>query len=46
MEFLGGNRSDIRKGHLKKSTSIAYHYVCEGVARDEWRVAYIHTNEN
>ena len=30
----------------KKSCSIAYHYVREGVAADEWRVAYIGTNEN
>ena len=25
----------------KKSQSIAYHFVREGVARDEWRTAYI-----
>jgi hypothetical protein len=30
----------------KKSQSIAYHYVREGVARDEWRTAYVNTNEN
>ena len=30
----------------KKSQSIAYHFVREGVARDEWRTAYVNTNEN
>ena len=30
----------------KKSQSIAYHFVREGVARDEWRTAYINTHEN
>ena len=27
----------------KKSNSIAYHFVREGVARDEWRTAYVRT---
>lgn len=30
----------------KKSCSIAYHFVREGVAKDEWRVTYINTNDN
>ena len=30
----------------KKSQSIAYHFVREGLARDEWRTAYINTHEN
>ena len=30
----------------KKSQSIAYHMVREGVARDEWRTAYIKSDEN
>ena len=30
----------------KKSQSIAYHMVREGVARDEWRTAYISTADN
>ena len=30
----------------KKSSSIAYLFVREGVSRDEWRVEYIPTNEN
>ena len=27
----------------KKSNSIAYYFVCEGYARDEWRTAYVKT---
>jgi len=30
----------------KKSCSIAYHFVREGVAADEWRTTYISTHEN
>ena len=30
----------------KKSSSIAYHFVREGIARDEWRVAYVNTHDN
>ena len=30
----------------KKANSVAYHYVREGVARDEWRTTYVNTNEN
>ena len=30
----------------KKSNAIAYHFVREGVARDEWRTAYVNTEEN
>ena len=30
----------------KKTQSIAYHFVREGCARDEWRTAYISTHEN
>ena len=30
----------------KKSQSIAYHFVREGSARDEWRTTYINTHEN
>ena len=30
----------------KKSSSIAYHFVREGVAADEWRVGYISTHDN
>ena len=30
----------------KKSQSIAYHFVCEGAARDDWRTSYVNTHEN
>ena len=30
----------------KKSNSIAYHFVREGAARDEWRTAYVKTDQN
>lgn len=30
----------------KKSSSVAYHYVREGVSRDEWRTGYINTKDN
>ena len=30
----------------KKSQSIAYHFVREGVARDEWRTCYVNTHDN
>jgi hypothetical protein len=30
----------------KKSQSIAYHYMREGSARDEWRTSYISTHDN
>ena len=30
----------------KKSQSIACHFVQEGVARDEWRTAYVNTHDN
>ncbi len=30
----------------KKINAIAYHLVCEGCARDEWRTAYINTDKN
>ena len=30
----------------KKSNAIAYHFVHEGCARDEWRTTYINTNNN
>ena len=30
----------------KKSCSIAYHFVREGVAADEWRITYISTHDN
>ena len=30
----------------KKQYVLAYHFVREGVARDEWRTAYVNTDEN
>ena len=30
----------------KQSQSIAYHFVQEGAARDEWRMTYVNTHEN
>jgi hypothetical protein len=30
----------------KKSNAIAYHFVREGVARDEWRTAYVGSDDN
>jgi hypothetical protein len=30
----------------KKSNAIAYHFVHEGYARDEWRTTYINTDKN
>ena len=30
----------------KKSNSIVFHFVREGIARDEWRTTYIETDEN
>ena len=30
----------------KKSNAIAYHFVREGCARDEWRTAYVNTHLN
>ena len=30
----------------KKSQTIAYHFVREGVAWDEWRTSYVNTHDN
>ena len=30
----------------KKSQSLAYHFVREGAARDEWQTVYINTHDN
>ena len=30
----------------KKSQSIAYHFVHEGVARDKWRTSYVNIHDN
>jgi hypothetical protein len=50
--ILGDNQSVLANTSIpdstlkKKSQSIAYHFVREGVARDEWRTAYVNTHEN
>ena len=45
-ESVLGNTS-IPDSTLKmKSQSIAYHFVREGVARDEWRTSYVNTDDN
>ncbi len=50
--ILGDNQSVLCNTSIpdstlkKKSQSIAYHFVREGVARDEWRTAYVNTNDN
>ncbi len=30
----------------KKSNAIAYHFVQEGCAKDEWRTSYVNTHDN
>ena len=30
----------------KKNQSIAYHFIREGAARDEWRTSYVNTHDN
>ncbi len=40
------NTSDPGSTLKKKSQSIAYHFIREGVARQEWRTAYVNTREN
>ena len=52
MCIYGDNESVIANTTLpdstlkKKSQSIAYHFVCGGVARDEWRTSYVNTHDN
>ena len=40
------NSSKPHSSLKKKSSSIAFHFVREGVAKDEWRVTYLNTNLN
>ena len=50
--ILGDNQSVLANTTIpdstlkKKSQSIAYHFVREGSARDEWRTSYISTHDN
>ena len=40
------NTTDPGSTLKKKTQSIAYNFVREGVARDEWRTSYINTHDN
>jgi hypothetical protein len=40
------NTSTPHSNLKKKSNAIAYHFIREGVARDEWRTTYINTHDN
>ena len=40
------NSSKPHSSLKKKSSSIAFYFVLEGAAKDEWQVAYINTNYN
>ena len=40
------NSSTLQSTLKKKSQSIAYHFVREGSACDEWRMAYVNTHDN
>ena len=50
--IFGDNQSVLKNGSLpdsvlkKKSNSIAYNFVREGVAMNEWLLAYVNTKEN
>ena len=50
--IYGDNKSVLYNSTLpestlkKKSNSIAYHFVRDGTARDEWRLAYVSTHAN
>ena len=50
--IYGDNKSVLKNSSIpdsvlrKKSNSIAYHFVREGSAADEWRISYIATDDN
>ena len=50
--IFGDNKSVLANSSLpnsvlqKKSNSIAYHFVREGSAKDEWRTTYVPTTDN
>ena len=50
--IYGDNKSVLSNASIpesvlkKKSNSVAYSFVHEGSASDEWRVAYVNTNDN
>ena len=45
-QYVLVNSSKPHSSLKKKSSSIAFHFVREGVVKDEWRVAYLNTNYN
>ena len=45
-QYVLVNSSKPHSSLKKKSPSIAFHFVREGAAKDEWRVAYLNTNYN
>ena len=45
-QFVLANTTIPKSCLKKKSQSIAYHFVREGVAKDEWRTTYVNTNDN
>ena len=51
--FLFGNNQSVMYNTAnpastlkKKINSIRFHHVRDGVARDEWRIAYVNTHKN
>ena len=50
--IFGDNKSVLSNGSMldsvlrKKSNSIAYHFIREGSAANEWRMSYVGTNDN
>ena len=45
-QYLLANTTMPQSMLKKKSNSIAYHFVREGTASDEWRATYTNTNDN
>ncbi len=45
-QSVSANTSATASTLKKKSNAIAYHFVREGCAKDEWRTAYVNTHEH
>ena len=45
-QFVLSNTTKPHSTLKKKSSSIAFHFVREGIAKDEWRTTYINTHSN
>ena len=45
-QSISSSSSKLRYFLKKKSSSIAYHFVREGVANNEWRTTYLNTHLN